>query len=354
MELSIILFPSLFKQHNKRVITAQSILQKSIGYIILVIMQLKNKKILVIGGSGFLGGHIIEKLRNLSLQVMAPNHKKLDLTLDESCGNYFSKNRPDVVIHCAGVISGLLNILKKPAEIFDTNLRININILKFSHKFGAEKLVNIGSTCAYPGDLPMGYFREEEFLNGPMHKSVESYGFSKRAMYIGSTAYRQQYGLDSITLLLTNLYGPRDVFSIERSHVVSALIKKFIDAKLKKFPSVEVLGSGQAIREFLYVEDAADAIIKAAENYDEMMPLNVGTGMETPIFKLAQTIKKISHYTGQIKWNTSGPDGALRKVSDISRIKHKLNWKPAYDLEAGLRKTIAWFEENYESAISRI
>lgn len=317
-------------------------------------MDLKNKKILVTGGSGFLGGHIIEKLKNFDVQILAPSHKELDLTRDEVCQDYFSDQLPNLVIHCAGSISGLLNILKKPAEIFDNNLRINLNALKFACEFGAEKLVSIGSTCAYPGDLPTGYFREAEFLNGAMHKSVESYGFSKRAMYIGGKAYRQQFGFNSITLLLTNMYGPRDVFSIERSHVVSALIKKFVDAKRKKEASVEVLGTGRAIREFLYVEDAADAIIKAAEIYNEDMPLNVGTGVETPISELARSIKEVSDYTGQIRWNTAGPDGALRKVSDISRIKSKLNWKPKYTLKKGLHKTIRWFEDNYESAVSKV
>lgn len=316
-------------------------------------MNLRNKKILITGGSGFLGGHVLEKLKNFDVKILTPNHKELDLIREESCRHYFLNQKPDLVIHCAGAISGLLNILKNPADIFDNNLRINLNVLKFSHKFGAEKLVNIGSTCAYPGELPAGYFREEEFLNGPMHESVESYGFSKRAMYIGGKAYRQQFGFNSITLLLTNMYGPRDVFSVERAHVVSALIKKFVDAKLKNKPTVEVLGTGKAIREFLYVEDAVDAIVKAAELYDEEMPLNVGTGVETPIAELAESIKEISNYPGKIKWNTRGPDGALRKVSDISRIKDKLKWDPKYDLKAGLTKTIKWFEDNYESAIAK-
>lgn len=316
-------------------------------------MDLKNKKILVTGGSGFLGGHIIEKLQKYDVRILAPSHKKLDLVDEESCKNYFSSQRPNVVIHCAGAISGLLNILKEPADIFDSNLRININVFKYAHKSGAEKLVNIGSTCAYPGELPTGYFCEAEFLNGPMHKSIESYGFSKRAMHIGGKAYRQQFGFNSITLLLTNLYGPRDVFTIERAHVVSALIKKFVEAKLNNKPTVEVLGSGKAIREFIYVEDAAWGIIKATEIYDEETPLNIGTGEETPIAELAQSIKEISKFTGKIVWNTKGPDGALRKVCDISRMKSKLEWEPKYSLTAGLKKTIKWFEDNYETAVSK-
>lgn len=316
-------------------------------------MDLKSKKVLVTGGNGFLGGHIIDKLKNFNVEILAPSHKELDLIQDKTCRDYFSKQKPNIVIHCAGAISGLLNILKNPADIFDNNVRINLNVLKFSHESGVEKLVNIGSTCAYPGDLPTGYFKEEEFLNGPMHESVESYGFSKRAMYIGGKAYRQQFGFKSITLLLTNMYGPRDVFSFERAHVASALIKKFVVAKVKNLPEVEVLGTGRAIREFLYVEDAADAIIKAAQMYDEDMPLNIGTGVETTIAELTKLIKEISHYSGKITWNTSGPDGALRKVSDISRIKSKLNWVPRYDLRTGLTKTIQWFEDNYESAVSK-
>lgn len=316
-------------------------------------MKLNGKKVLVTGASGFLGGHLIEKLKKLNVQIIAPKHKELDLTRDVACRDYFSKHKPDVVIHCAGAISGLLNILKSPAEIFDTNVRINLNVLKYAHETDAEKLVNIGSTCAYPGELPTGYFREEEFLNGPMHKSVEAYGFSKRAMYIGSTAYRQQYGMSSITLLLTNLYGPRDVFSIERAHVASALIKKFMVAKKEHLPEVEVLGTGKAIREFLYVEDAADAIIKATEIYDEEMPLNVGTGEEISIAKLAALIKELTGYRGMIVWNKKGPDGALRKVSDISRIRKKLGWEPKYNLRDGLRKTLEWFEDNYALAIAK-
>ena len=317
-------------------------------------MGLKNKKILITGGSGFLGGHLIEKLKQFNPQILSPRHQEIDLTQEDACRKYFSTYRPNLVINCAGAISGLLNILKEPADIFDRNLRINLNVLKFSYESGAEKLVNIGSTCAYPGELPTGYFKEEEFLNGPMHKSVESYGFSKRAMYIGGKAYRQQFGFNSITLLLTNMYGPRDVFSVERAHVASALIKKFIVAKVEKKPEVEVLGTGRAIREFLYVEDAADAIIKATQIYNEDMPLNVGTGVETPILELAELIKEISNYSGLIKWDTKGPDGALRKVSDVSRIRSKLNWKPKYTLKTGLSKTIKWFEDNYDLAVSKI
>ncbi len=316
-------------------------------------MKLAKKTILVTGASGFLGGHVIEKLKKIDARVLAPSHRELDLIRMESCRDYFVKKRPDVIIHCAGAISGLLQILASPADIFDTNVRINLNVLKAASDCKAEKLVNIGSTCAYPGELPTGYFREEEFMNGPMHKSVESYGFSKWAMVIGSTAYRQQYGLHSITLLMTNMYGPRDVFSIERSHVASALIKKFIVAKRNNEPSVEVLGTGKAIREFLYVEDAAEAIILSAEKYDDEMPLNVGSGEETPIVKLAQIMKELVGYTGAIRWNTKGPDGALRKVSDISRIRRVLGWKPKHSLREGLRKTIQWFENNYELATSK-
>ncbi len=313
-------------------------------------MELKHKKILVTGGNGFLGGHIVGKLKELQAEILTPTSRELDLTKEDQCEKYFGTHKPQVVIHCAGAISGLLNILKNPADLFENNLRINLNVLKYAHRFGAEKLVNIGSTCAYPGDLPSGYFVEEEFLNGPMHKSVESYGFSKRAMHIGGKAYRQQYGFNSITLLLTNLYGPNDVFSIDRAHVASALIKKFVDGKVNNEPEVEVLGTGKAVREFIYSEDAADAVIKATKFYDDEMPLNVGTGEETPIAELAKVIKEISGYPGKIRWNSSGPDGALRKVSDISRIKKMLNWEPKYFLQAGLTKTIRWFEENYDTA----
>lgn len=317
-------------------------------------MALTGKTILVTGGSGFLGSHIIEKLAKREVRILAPRHSELELTREEDCCAYFVKHCPNVIIHCAGSISGLLQILARPADIFDTNVRINLNVLKAASACRAQKLVNIGSTCAYPGELPTGYFREEEFFNGPMHPSVEGYGFSKRAMVIGGTAYRQQYALRSITLLMTNMYGPGDVFSIERSHVASALIRKFVEAKRNGKPTVEVLGTGKAIREFLYVEDAADAIILAADAYDDEAPLNVGSGEETPIRELALMIKELSRYRGSIRWNTAGPDGALRKVSDITRIKRILGWKPKYTLGEGLKKTIRWFEQHYDTAISKV
>lgn len=317
-------------------------------------MKLTKKTILVTGASGFLGSHIVGVLKSYDVKVLTPGHAELDLVSLDGCRDYFSSHRPDLVIHCAGAISGLLRILDSPADIFDTNVRININVLKASQETGVEKLVNIGSTCAYPGELPTGYFREEAFFDGPMHRSVESYGFSKRAMVVGSTAYRQQYGLNSITLLLTNMYGPWDVFSVERAHVASALIKKFMVAKRNNEPAVEVLGTGKAVREFLYVEDAAEAILLAAEKYDDALPLNVGSGEETPIVSLAQLIKELTGYTGTIRWNTDGPDGALRKVSDISRIRRLLGWKPRYFLREGLKKTIKWFDEHYDEAVTRL
>lgn len=316
-------------------------------------MKLIKKTILVTGASGFLGSHIVDVLKKYDVTVLTPGHAELDLINPDGCRDYFSRFRPDLVIHCAGAISGLLQILDSPADIFDTNVRININVLRASYEARVKKLVNIGSTCAYPGELTTGYFREEAFFDGPMHPSVESYGFSKRAMVVGSTAYRQQYGLNSITLLLTNMYGPGDVFSIERSHVASALIRKFIVAKRNGAPSVEVLGTGKAIREFLYVEDAAEAILLAAEKYDDILPLNVGSGEETPIAALAQMIKELTGYTGTIRWNIKGPDGALRKVSDISRIRRLLGWEPKFFLREGLKKTIEWFDEHYDEAVAK-
>ena len=216
------------------------------------------------------------------------------------------------------------------------------NILEMADSFGVSKLVNIGSACVYSDQL-QGPFKEEDVLSLPMHESVRNYGFSKLALYLGGLAFQEQSALNAIHLIPANLYGPRDKFDPELSHVVSSMIPKFYEAKVTGAPSVQCWGTGSTIREFVYVEDCADAIVLATEKYDTPAPLNIGVGHGISIKELAETIKMAVGYTGEIDWDISKPDGAGYKVLDISRIQNELGWKPKTSFEAGMQKTVEWF-----------
>lgn len=316
-------------------------------------MDSKNKKIFVTGGSGFLGSWIVQKLQEQGYKnITAPMHKDCNLLSLENMQQYLGKQHFDVIIHAAAKVGGIDYNRLYPADMFRENLIMAVNILDFAVANHTPKLVIAGSMCAYPGTIAYD-LKEEDFLAGPLHPSVEAYGFSKRALYIGSRCYKRQHGLHAIMLVLTNLYGPRDTFAWDRSHVVSALIRKFVEAKHQNAEQVQVWGTGKAVREFLYVEDAAEAIIKAMEEYEDEEPLNVGTGIGTAIGDFAVMIKQIAGYQGKIIYNTTKPDGVMRKVSNVSKIKDKLHWTARYDLESGLKKTIDWFDKNYDQAIAR-
>ena len=306
----------------------------------------EGKRVVVTGGKGFLGSHISDKLREAGAEVVALGSKDYNLTVLQESLRMMRENRPDVVIHAAADVGGIGYNRLYPADIFYNNLAMTVNILEAARCYPPEKLIIIGSACAYPGEAT-GKLREEDFLAGPMHESVEVYGLSKRALYIGARAYRKQYGLKSIFLVLTNLYGPRDKFDPEESHVVAALIRKFVEAKRRGRREVVVWGTGRPVREFLYVEDCAEAVLLAGERYDDPEPLNIGTGIGTTIKELAETIRDIVGFEGEIVWDTTKPDGAMMKVLDVSRMVEKLGWRPKTSLREGLEKTIAWYCENF-------
>ena len=312
-------------------------------------MNIQGKRVMVTGGSGFLGRNIVSAFERKGAEVAVLRSREYSLVDPTQTREAFKTMAPQIVVHAAADVGGIGYNQLSPADIFQNNLLMTANVLRAAQEAGIDKLVIISSACAYPGEVE-GDMKEEEFLEGPLHPSVECYGFSKRALYIGAKAFKEQYGLNSIILVLTNLYGPWDKYNPRDSHVVAALIKKFVEAKQRGEPEVECWGTGKPVREFLYVEDCADAVVRATEVYDSVEPLNVGTGIGTSILELSEIIPEVVGYTGSIVWNADKPDGAMRKVLDVSRMKSKLGWESRTSFKDGLRKTIDWYVEHQEVA----
>lgn len=292
-------------------------------------------RFLVTGGSGFLGSRIVRALREKGAYVDAPSHDVLDLLNEETIVASF---RPDVIIHCAAVVGGIGLNRSQPATIFSQNLRMGMNLL--DHVPEGCKVVNIGTVCSYPKVTPVP-FREESLWNGYPEGSNAPYGIAKKAIIVQGQAYAQQYGMKVISLLLANLYGEGQDDNLKTSHVIPALARKFTDAKLHHAPGVTIWGSGEATRDFLYVEDAAEAVLKAAEQYADTAPINIGTGMETSIRDLAVKIAELVGYEGKLVFDTSKPDGQLRRVLEVSKAKQAFGWCAETPLDEGLRRVIA-------------
>src|SRR5437868_2680864 len=309
----------------------------------------KHKRVVVTGGAGFLGSHVVELLEKLGANVVIPRRKEYDLTTLEAALRCLQKFEPQVVIHSAAYYGGIGFNQLYPGKIFYENLVMGANVMEASRRAGVKKFVAIGTACSYPGYLE-GELKEENLWDGPPHDSVINYGLTKKMMAVQGWAYKKQYDFDAIHLILTNLYGPRDTFQIERSHVVSALIKKFVDAKQEGHPEVEVWGTGKPIREFLYVEDCAEAIVLAAEYCHDSAPLNIGCGEGTSIRELVEHIQRITGWEGKLRWNTSKPDGQEKKILNVARMKAVLKWQPPTSLPQGLEKTIQWYVANKETA----
>ena len=310
------------------------------------------KRVVVTGGAGFLGQHVVQRLQKLGADVFIPRRKDYDFTTLEACKRCMQDARPEVVIHGAAYYGGIWINQLYPGKIYYENLVMGANIMEASRQADVKKFVAIGTACSYPGYLE-GTLSEKDLWNGIPHDTVVNYGLTKKMMAVQALAYKKQYGFTAIHLILTNLYGPGASYNPDRSHVVAALIRKFVEAKLAKAPTVEVWGSGKPVREFLYVEDCADGILRAAELCNDIQPLNVGTGIGTSIRELAETTHELSGFRGSITWNTSKPDGQMKKVLDVSRMRNTLNWAPSTLLRDGLRKTIAWYESHKEEADSR-
>jgi len=313
----------------------------------------QGKRVVVTGGAGFLGSHVCERLQKQGAMVFVPRKNECNLVRFDDALRYLQHARPLVVIHGAAYYGGIGFNQLYPGTIFFENLVMGANMMEAARQCKVDKFVAIGTACSYPGYLE-GELREESLWDGPPHETVINYGLTKKMMAVQGWAYQKQFGFRSIHLILTNLYGPRDSFHPERSHVVSALIRKFVEAKMNGQPQVEVWGTGRPIREFLYVEDCADAILRAAELYDDTLPLNIGTGCGTAVRELVSLIQEITAFTGELSWNTSKPDGQLKKVLNVSRMRATLQWSPPTDLRTGLQKTIGWYTENKKEADSRL
>jgi GDP-L-fucose synthase len=307
---------------------------------------LKNKRVTVTGGKGFLGHHLISKLKDYDCRsIDIADLPEYNLTNPADINRMYEVTQPDVVIHLAAKVGGIGFNQEKPAELFYDNLMMGTQLIHEAYLHKIEKFVALGTICAYPKFTPVP-FKEEEIWNGYPEETNAPYGLAKKMMLVQSQAYRQQYGFNSIFLLPVNLYGPGDNFDPRSSHVIPALIKKCFDAMDSHSDTLEVWGTGSATREFFYVEDAAAAISLAADSYEKSEPVNIGAGFEIPIKDLTELIVKISGFSGKIIWDSSKPDGQPRRMLDTSKALKEFGFKATTDLTTGLKKTIDWYRIN--------
>jgi len=304
--------------------------------------SLKNQVIVVTGGTGFLGTYLVKLLKKEGAKVIAFSSKDYDLRNSLECKKLFKSTKPDIVVHLAANVGGIGYNQENPASLFYNNLMMSTNTMHEAWGEGVKKFVAIGTICAYPKFTPVP-FKEKDLWNGYPEETNAPYGLAKKMSLVQAQAYRQQYGFNAIYLLPVNLYGSGDKFDPEQSHVIPALIKKFIEAKEKKEKQVVVWGSGKATREFLYVEDAAKGIILATKYYDKPEPVNLGSGFEISIKKLAKLIKDLVGYEGKIIFDSSKPDGQPRRRLDVSKALKEFNFSAKTGFQEGLRKTIDWY-----------
>jgi len=307
--------------------------------------DLAGKRALVTGGTGFLGVHVCKGLRQRSVELVVPTHAEYDLTEQGAVRSLLAKERPDVVVHLAAEVGGIGANRANPGRYFFANAAMGINMIEESRRAGVEKFVQVGTVCAYPKYTPVP-FKEEDLWDGYPEETNAPYGVAKKALLVMLQAYRSQYDFNGIYLLPVNLYGPGDNFDLETSHVIPALIRKFVEACDSGAAHVDVWGTGSASREFLYVEDAARAIVMATERYDGVEPVNIGAGREIAIRDLVGIIAEITGFRGDIRWDTTKPDGQPRRMLDTSRAKEYFGFEAHIDLEDGLRKTVAWWQDH--------
>ena len=306
-------------------------------------MDWKNTRFLVTGGAGFLGSFVMDQLRAKgAVRITAPTIDEVDLTDPQAVRRLMAESKPEVVIHLAAMVGGIGVNRDRPAEFFYANLTMGTNVIHESWKAGVKKVTAIGTVCSYPKNPPVP-FREENLWDGYPEETNAAYGLSKKMLIVQADSYRQQYGFNTIVLLPVNLYGPRDNFNLETSHVIPAFILKCLDAKARGKDEVVMWGDGSPTREFLYVEDAAMGILMATERYDESLPVNLGSGQEISIRDLVGTMARLLDYRGKIIWDTTKPNGQPRRLLDVSRAREKFGFSAEVKLEEGLRRTIEWY-----------
>ena len=314
----------------------------------------QGKLVIVTGGAGFLGSYVIEKLKQRgAMDIYIPTIEEYNLVdpneIRRMYGNALKGVDPKnvVIIHLAANVGGIGANLEHPADFFYNNLIMGVELMHQAYKNGVGKFVAIGTVCAYPKYTPVP-FKEDDLWNGYPEETNAPYGLAKKMMLVQAQAYRQQYGFNTIFLLPVNLYGPRDNFNPKSSHVIPALIRKAVEAQARGEKELVVWGDGSPTREFLYVEDAADGIVTAAEKYNSDQPVNLGSGYEISIKNLSETIVKMTGFNGTLAWQTDKPNGQPRRGLDVSRAKKLFGWSAQVPFEDGMRRTIEWFKENHD------
>ncbi len=306
----------------------------------------KDNKIYLAGHSGLVGSAIYRKLKNEGYtNIITRTHKELDLTNQQQTQEFFQKERPEYVILAAAKVGGIKAQVTYPADFSYINIMIESNVIKASYDYGVKKLLFLGSSGIYP-DLCPQPTKEEYLLTGLLQQTTEAYAIAKIAGLKMCQYFNKQYGTNFISVMPTNLYGPNDNFDLETSHALAAIMRKFHEAKINNKPYVEVWGTGNPRREFLYVDDLADAVLHLINNYDGNDPINIGTGKDLTIKELAQLVKEVVGYEGEIRFDTTKPDGTPRKLLDVTRL-HNTGWRHKIELKEGLELTYQWFKENW-------
>lgn len=309
-------------------------------------IDLSAKRICVTGGAGFLGTHLIKKLWGKgATEIFIPHYEDYDLVKETDIQRMLTDSNPDIIIHLAAHVGGIGANMAKPAEFFYDNLMMGVQLMHQAWKRGVEKFVAVGTICAYPKFTPIP-FREEHLWDGYPEETNAPYGLAKKMLLVQAQAYRQQYGYNAIFLLPVNLYGPGDNFNPASSHVIPALIRKCLEAKDSNASEIVAWGDGSPTREFIYVEDAAEAISMATQFYNDSEPVNIGSSFEISIKELTELIARLTNFEGRIRWDTSKPNGQPRRKLDISRAQQYFNFTAKTNFEEGLRNTIEWYCRN--------
>ena len=310
-------------------------------------MNLKKNKILILGSTGFFGSNFCRKLEEKKIEFSTLTKNQCDLLNYETSFKKIKKINPSIIFNFAGKVGGIDFNINKPAEIIFNNVKITLNLFQISSKLNIKRLVNIGSSCSYP-DTKFSDLKEKKLFTGPLHPTVEAYGFWKLLSIVATKSYNKQTKLNSLNIIFPSLYGPFDKFDKVNSHVVSSLIVKFLEAKKKNKEFVKCWGNGKPVREFLFIEDACEALIEICKSYNNIEPINIGIGKGYSVKKIAKIIKKLSSYNGEILWDKNMSNGAMKKVLNNEKMMKIIKWRGKTEIELGIAKTISWYRDSFK------